>query len=555
MDVIDRYELLEELGAGGFGRVYRARHQVLGREVALKVLLDRSERDRFLREAAILAQLDHPHIVKVFDSGTTPDGHAFLALELLEGETTAQRLRATGAQPVAEATWMVDQLLDGLAAAHERGIVHRDLKHPNVFLAQGADGVTLKILDFGIARLPGAGRLTSTGVLMGTPRYMAPEVLGGGEADTKADLWAAALMLYELLLGQPAYVGTPEEAMKAIVQGPPPPLRSRAPDLPPLLYDVIDTALAHDPSARFATASAFRSALRAASTARPVRRTTQRKFATGMLGPASLSDPMEGIATTAPELAAPRPTASTKRAKPQSPLPAASGATRGSAAPEPAAPERRRSGRLVAGLLIAVAVLLVVSIGALYALFSGRAAAGVEAARPEPVPEPVPTEPAVAEEVEKPPPEPHTLPEGWAEPTAETEASAADEPPAPEPRHARMEPRARAAPRAEPSTEWGAQPEGSAGGRLVGVRSCTALDGGFTAPQVRRVQRQIGARGIRCPPDEWKHTIVIRYENGRSQDVGDGEGWSVYRCLRDGVLSATTNRFGSTDGRIRCELQ
>tara|TARA_B100001750_G_C15379965_1_gene531928 strand:+ start:253 stop:579 length:327 start_codon:yes stop_codon:yes gene_type:complete len=96
--VIDRYEILEEIGAGGFGRVYRARHQVLGRMVALKVLLARRERERFLREAAVLAQLDHPNIVRIFDSGVTAAGEPFLALELLEGETLAQRMQTTGAQ-------------------------------------------------------------------------------------------------------------------------------------------------------------------------------------------------------------------------------------------------------------------------------------------------------------------------------------------------------------------------------------------------------------------------------------------------------------------------
>ena len=283
MQVIDRYELREELGAGAFGRVYRARHRVLDRVVALKVLEAHSEKERFLREAAVLARLDHPNIVKIYDSGTTDDGHAFLALELLEGETLSQRLRETGAQPVAEAIWIVDQILAALDAAHAQGIVHRDLKHPNVFLAQQGGEVAVKVLDFGIAKVAGAGRLTVTGTVVGTPRYMAPEVVRGGEADTRADLWATALILYELLVAEPAYAGTPRDALDAIVEGPPPSLRQRAPHLPALLLEVLDVALQYEPDRRFANAGAFREALRRAGETRPVRRTTQTRFATGSL--------------------------------------------------------------------------------------------------------------------------------------------------------------------------------------------------------------------------------------------------------------------------------
>lgn len=548
MEVIDRYELLEELGAGAFGRVYRARHQVLGREVALKVLLDRSERERFLREAAILAQLDHPHIVKVYDSGTTPDGHAFLALELLEGETTAQRLRSTGAQPVAEATWIVDQLLEGLAAAHERGIVHRDLKHPNVFLAQGPSGVTLKILDFGIAKLAGAGRLTSTGMLLGTPRYMAPEVLRGEDADAKADLWAAGLMLYELLLGQPAYTGSPEEAVAAIAHGPPAPLRSRAPNLPPLLYDVVDTALAYEPSGRFATAEAFRAALRSAATARPVDRTTRRSFATGTLD-------MESFVPTgvvAPQgFGAPRSTASTRQAKrgPVSvptPAPSNSPAAESLRAPAPAP----RSRGLVAGLVAAIVVLLVVAGGALYALFAREPAAVAEAAVPEPVPEavvpeaavpePVPAAPTAIEEDEKPPPHLRHVP---AELRPEL-------PPAdvrtPQPRSETAAPE-RAADRSAEILGLFDREE-----RVLRVRSCTALEGDFSPHQVDTIERRLESREIHCPPGEY--AVVIHYEDGRSGDVLDPRGRSAPSCLRNDVRRAAWNRFSHVDGAIRCDL-
>ncbi|MAQ17180.1 MAG: hypothetical protein CMN30_20600 [Sandaracinus sp.] len=289
MRVIDRYELVGELGAGAYGRVYRARHQVLEREVALKVLEATDEKERFLREAAVLARLRHPNIVEVYDSGTTDDGHAFLALELLEGETLAQRLKSSGAVPVAEAVWILDQVLAALEAAHAQGIVHRDLKHPNVFLSRQDEGVVVKVLDFGIAKVAGAGRLTLSGTLVGTPRYMAPEVAHGEDADARSDIWAAGLMLYELLLAEPAYRGTPNEAFVAIRKGPPPSLRTRAPHLPPLVLDVVDAALRYEPAERFANAAAFREALRLANEVRPVRTTTQMRFATGSLDAFDLS--------------------------------------------------------------------------------------------------------------------------------------------------------------------------------------------------------------------------------------------------------------------------
>ncbi len=563
MDVVDRYELIEELGAGGFGRVYRARHQLLRREVALKVLLAPNERDRFLREATILAQLEHPHIVEVFDSGTTAEGLAFLALELLEGETTAQRLRSTGAQPVGEAIWIVDQLLDGLAAAHERGIVHRDLKHPNVFLAQEANGVTLKILDFGISKLAGAGRLTSTGMLLGTPRYMAPEVLLGEEADAKADLWAAGLILYELLLGQPAYVGTPEQAAAAIVRGAPPPLRDRAPGLPRLLYDVVDTALAHDRGARFATADAFRAALRTASVSRPIHRTSQRSFATGMLGQDG-SFHADGTAATVHDLGSPRPpTAATRPAKPAAPASApstiATGAPSGGGAPSvqaPQAPSPDRTSRgLIVGLMVAVVVLLLVSGAALQALFprepTNAATTGPELVLAAPV---LPDEVAVPDGEAKPAPTPHTIPASWMEPAStetstETETASGAEPVAVPRRRVAGTPQPAAPPAEEPPEP---EPDPSAGGGLR-VRSCSVLEGAFTPQQVRGVRRHIDARGIQCPPG--RYTAVIHYEKGRSREVDDGDGWSVDRCLGDELLRATSTRLGRVDGQIRCVLE
>lgn len=263
---IDRYEVGELLGQGGFGAVYRARHAVVGTEVALKVLWpdhanDPKQVERFLREARAAAAIGHPNIVRVLDAGQTEDGTAFLAMERLDGETLEERVER-GPLSIDEAVTVVGDVLDALGAAHDAGIVHRDLKPGNVFLTSAGE---VKLLDFGISKIGGESKLTNTGMVLGTPQFMAPEQLGGKAIDGRADLYAAATMLYELLVGEVPFPGKGYDVIVKRVQGAkPPPLLERAPSTPPSLAAAIERGLAFDRDARFANAATFRAALEGA---------------------------------------------------------------------------------------------------------------------------------------------------------------------------------------------------------------------------------------------------------------------------------------------------
>jgi len=217
---LSHYEIRDSLGAGGMGEVYRARDTKLDRDVAIKVLPDELAADpdrlaRFEREAKLLAALSHANIGAIHGLEES-DGIRFLVLELIEGETLEQRLRK-GAIPVPEALDIARQIAEALEAAHDAGIIHRDVKPANVLLT-GKGGV--KVLDFGIAKstvLDGtasanaalteqATSLTIDGTLMGTPPYMAPEQIRGEEADKRADIWGFGCVLYEMLTGRGAFV-------------------------------------------------------------------------------------------------------------------------------------------------------------------------------------------------------------------------------------------------------------------------------------------------------------------------------------------------------------
>lgn len=269
---VDRYDVLALIGRGGFGAVYRARHAVLGTEVALKVLFperagDPANVERFLREARAAAMVGSPHIVHVADAGTTPDGTVFLAMELLHGRDLAAELEHRVRFDVADAVEIARQVLAGLTAAHRRGIVHRDLKPANVFLATGPDGAPfVKLLDFGISKITGSKSLTQSGIMLGTPHYMAPEqIRGARDIDPRADIYAAGCMLHEMITGRTPFEGGGVELLVRRVSGEAPPrLRAIVPTVPDAIDRVVARAIAADRDARWPSAEALADALVAA---------------------------------------------------------------------------------------------------------------------------------------------------------------------------------------------------------------------------------------------------------------------------------------------------
>ena len=275
---IDRYEVLRLLGSGGFGSVYRARHVHTDAEVALKVLkrqlnADAQMIERFLREAKAAAAVGSDHIVRVMDAGVAADGTAFLAMELLEGWDLKELITREGPQNPRRLVSIILQVLDGLAAAHAKGIVHRDMKPANVFVtrktdANGGEHDFVKLLDFGISKMQASSDvagLTMTGVAMGTPAYMAPEqFFDARSVDGRADLYSVAAMLFELLASRlPFEAQSYADLIIKVKTETPPPLLSVQPQLPPAVGSAVDRGLAKEKEKRFANAREFAGALRA----------------------------------------------------------------------------------------------------------------------------------------------------------------------------------------------------------------------------------------------------------------------------------------------------
>jgi eukaryotic-like serine/threonine-protein kinase len=265
----DRYELGPVLGQGGMARVHQGLDRQLGRQVAIKVLAPPFDRDgefveRFRREARAAAGLSHPNIVAVFDSGSD-DGTHFIVTELVEGETLADRLRRDGPMPPADAVAVAVDIARALAAAHARGLIHRDIKPGNVMLLP--DG-RVKVVDFGIARAAGSDTLTHTGVVLGSTAYLSPEQAGGQPVDERADLYSLGCVLYEMLTGHvPFRADTPIATMYRHVNEDAPPPSTIAP-VQRELEDVVLRCLEKDPKRRFASAAELEAALLAVPLAR-----------------------------------------------------------------------------------------------------------------------------------------------------------------------------------------------------------------------------------------------------------------------------------------------
>jgi tetratricopeptide (TPR) repeat protein len=285
----ERYLLLASLGEGGMGQVYQARHVLMDKPVAIKVLHAELAHlpdltKRFEREAQSSSRLSDPHIITVTDFGRTAAGQHYLVMELLEGESLADRIDARGALPVPDALRLARQILKGLVHAHSQGVVHRDLKPENVMLVEhhGDETDFVKILDFGIAKLADGGSgesLTRSGVVFGTPKYLSPEQALGDEVDGRADLYAAGIILWEMLVGAPPFVGeTAMDTMSLHLTGPVPRLADHG-SFPRGLQEVIDRALAKKPAERFQEATEFLAALEAVDPAGPPERTGTARIA------------------------------------------------------------------------------------------------------------------------------------------------------------------------------------------------------------------------------------------------------------------------------------
>ncbi len=251
---IGRYKILAELGRGAMGVVYKAEDPNLDRVVALKTIILENDveeragyRKRFFLEAKAAGKLSHPHIVTTYDFGEE-DGVAYLAMEFLEGTDLRKRAQQ-GPIPPAEAVEIGCQVAEGLAFAHQRGIVHRDVKPANIMLP---DRGAAKIMDFGLARMRVADHKTSTGMVLGTPRYMSPEQITGQPVDHRSDIFSLGIVIWEMLTGRRLFAGTEmAQVTHSITYDEHEPPTRVNPDLPPLLDFVVARALKKDPAVRY----------------------------------------------------------------------------------------------------------------------------------------------------------------------------------------------------------------------------------------------------------------------------------------------------------------
>jgi eukaryotic-like serine/threonine-protein kinase len=352
---IGSYRILGELGAGGMGAVYLAEHRHLGRKAAIKLLLKEFVArpdllDRFFAEARATSLIDHPGIVQIFDCEVDADGRPYIVMEYLSGETLAACLRRRGALPPGEAAAYVRRMAEALAAAHDKGIIHRDIKPDNVFVKPGPP-LGIKFVDFGIAKLAGefhAGMRTrtQTGIVMGTPLYMSPEQCrGAGTVDHRTDIYSLGCVLFEMLCGRPPFQHEGAgELVVAHLTSPPPEVRALNPQVPVELASLVAAMLSKPADARPQTMAEVAERLAASE-------------------PPELAGPAAWPATGAQPLRPPPPVTGaqplrpTTPAPPDAPLPQAQTTLRSTASEvviddaEMRVP-RRRTGLVVAAVLV-----------------------------------------------------------------------------------------------------------------------------------------------------------------------------------------------------------
>lgn len=259
------YRILKKLGSGGMGVVFLAEDIILRRSVALKVIKPSpvsfdEAKQRFLREARAAAALDHEHVVTIYQVGEDR-GVPFLAMQLLQGETLADRLKRESQLAVLEAVRIARETAEGLAAAHQRGLIHRDIKPSNIWLEEARGKV--RIVDFGLARsLTEEQQLTHRGMVIGTPAYMSPEQARGLELDCRSDLFSLGCVIYRMLAGRVPFQAPDSTGILMLLSSaPPPPLRSLNSNVPPMLADLVERLMSKQPQGRPPTAAAVVEAL------------------------------------------------------------------------------------------------------------------------------------------------------------------------------------------------------------------------------------------------------------------------------------------------------
>jgi len=302
-EVAGQFRIVEKIGKGGMGAVYRAEQPDMNRYVAIKILHSRylSRNDlvsRFRREARAMSQLSHPNTARVFLYGQLDDGACYFVMEHLVGRNLAKMVRAEGEMTPERAIRIMVQVCGALEEAHQAGIVHRDLKPENVFVTvQGGIRDFPKVLDFGLAKVterqmrPGSMVLTQQGMVFGTPEFMSPEQAHGKTLDARSDIYSLGIILYELLTGKlPFDAKQPIEYIQLHANATPIPLSERCPEasFPPGLQDVVMKALAKNPEERYGSAAEFAIALEAALLPRE---------SGEALGPISLPTPHPAIPT------------------------------------------------------------------------------------------------------------------------------------------------------------------------------------------------------------------------------------------------------------------